>query len=222
VRPSARRSRPIAAIWAEAPLEAWSERAAERIAALARTLARPRPPPPRAGTPRPVARARHGLLRRQPQHRVPRRRSSRRWGAGGSRRRPRVPRALPPGAVGVEQQRQRPRAAPLFDEAEPACARAGNNDLHAKALYNGARCYASMGERDKAAARYARIETEHRRPQATPTTRACALLNWRPTPATDAQASRCWARIPTRYPQGRHAQRGAVAARLHRLARRPL
>ena len=40
------------------------------------------------------------------------------------------------------KQRQRPRAAPLFDEADAACARAGNRDLHAKALYQGARCYA--------------------------------------------------------------------------------
>src|SRR4029079_3122826 len=64
-------------------------------------------------------------------------------------------------AQSVWKQRQRPRAAPLFDEAEPVCAKAGNNDLHAKARYNGARCYASMGDRDKAAARYARIEAEH-------------------------------------------------------------
>src|SRR6185436_19582432 len=39
-------------------------------------------------------------------------------------------------AQSVWKQRQRPRAAPLFDEAEAACARAANKDLRAKALYN--------------------------------------------------------------------------------------
>jgi soluble lytic murein transglycosylase len=61
----------------------------------------------------------------------------------------------------VWKQRQRPRAAPLFDEADGACFRSGNRDLHAKALYQGARCYASMGAREQAVARYARVESEH-------------------------------------------------------------
>src|SRR5439155_10698932 len=64
-------------------------------------------------------------------------------------------------AQSVWKQRQRPRAAPLFDDAEAACARAGNRDLHAKALYQGARCYATVGAREQALARFARIEAEH-------------------------------------------------------------
>ncbi|MES1158027.1 MAG: transglycosylase SLT domain-containing protein [Haliangium ochraceum] len=64
-------------------------------------------------------------------------------------------------AQSVWKQRQRPRAAPLFDEAETACGRSGNADLHAKALYQGARSWAATGNRAAAQSRYARIEAEH-------------------------------------------------------------
>ncbi|MES1158069.1 MAG: tetratricopeptide repeat protein, partial [Haliangium ochraceum] len=64
-------------------------------------------------------------------------------------------------AQSVWKQRQRTRAAPLFDQAEDACARAGNADLHTKSLYQGARCLASAGNAKGALARYARIEAEH-------------------------------------------------------------
>jgi soluble lytic murein transglycosylase len=64
-------------------------------------------------------------------------------------------------AQSVWKQRQRSRAAPLFDEAETACARAKNQDLHAKALYQGARSWAAAGDRTAALAHYARVESEH-------------------------------------------------------------
>jgi soluble lytic murein transglycosylase len=63
-------------------------------------------------------------------------------------------------AQSVWKQRQRPRAAPLFVEAEVACRRAGDNDLVMRSLYQGARCWASSGSRDKALAQYAVIEKE--------------------------------------------------------------
>ncbi|HJX63535.1 MAG TPA: transglycosylase SLT domain-containing protein [Polyangia bacterium] len=63
-------------------------------------------------------------------------------------------------AQSVWKQRQRPRAAPLFADAEAACQRAQNRDLVVRSLYQGARCLASAGERDKALALYARIESE--------------------------------------------------------------
>ena len=63
-------------------------------------------------------------------------------------------------AQSVWKQRQRTRAAPLFAEAETACQRAQNRDLVVRSLYQGARCLASAGERDKAMALYARIESE--------------------------------------------------------------
>jgi soluble lytic murein transglycosylase len=64
-------------------------------------------------------------------------------------------------AQSVWKQRQRPRAAPLFDEAEVACGRAQNRDLHAKALYQGARSWAAAGDRVTAQSRYTRVESEH-------------------------------------------------------------
>jgi soluble lytic murein transglycosylase len=64
-------------------------------------------------------------------------------------------------AQSVWKQRDRKRAAPLFDDAEPVCARAKNADLHAKSLYQAARSWANAGNRAAAEARYARLEAEH-------------------------------------------------------------
>jgi len=104
-------------------------------------------------------------------------------------------------AQSVWKQRQRPRAAPLFDEAEAACARVGNRDLHAKALYNGARSYAAAGAREQALARYARIEAEHADHSYADDARVrSAELA---TDAGDDQlAARLLAEVPRRYPTG--------------------
>jgi soluble lytic murein transglycosylase len=66
-------------------------------------------------------------------------------------------------AQSVFKQRERPRAAPLFDDAIAACAPAGakNDDLHIKALYQGARCHASSGKLQKAAELFAAAEAAH-------------------------------------------------------------
>ena len=88
-------------VWAEAPLQAWGDRAAERLrsdrggAAGRRGGGRPRAHRGRMGV------ARHGALRSEPQRRVG---GDVHVGAGGARagRRSRVPRALPPRAVGLE------------------------------------------------------------------------------------------------------------------------
>jgi soluble lytic murein transglycosylase len=63
-------------------------------------------------------------------------------------------------AQSVWKQRQRTRAAPLFAEAAAACQHAQNRDLVVRSLYQGARSLASAGEREKALALYARIESE--------------------------------------------------------------
>ncbi|MEO8214988.1 MAG: lytic transglycosylase domain-containing protein, partial [Myxococcales bacterium] len=146
-------------VWAEAPLDEWSSRASERLEAIAAAL-----PPPDA--------------------RLVRTHIAGEWFARGMvyferNRNPDSEAAFgsalaAPGldsdlecrvryhrAQSVWKQRQRPRAAPLFDEAEAACARAGNRDLHAKSLYQGARSWASAGNRPLAVAHYARVETEH-------------------------------------------------------------
>jgi soluble lytic murein transglycosylase len=66
-------------------------------------------------------------------------------------------------AQSVFKQRQRPRAAPLFDEAAQSCAPAAgkNDDLHMKSIYQAARCHASSGELQQAAELFAQAEAAH-------------------------------------------------------------
>jgi soluble lytic murein transglycosylase len=53
-------------------------------------------------------------------------------------------------AQSVFKQRQRPRAAPLFDEAVAACARTKNTDLKVRAAYQGGRAWSSAGQHPRA------------------------------------------------------------------------
>lgn len=66
-------------------------------------------------------------------------------------------------AQSVFKQRQRQRAAPLFDDAVTACGPTGakNDDLHMKAMYQAARCHASGGNLQKAADLFALAEAAH-------------------------------------------------------------
>ncbi len=63
-------------------------------------------------------------------------------------------------AQSVWKQRQRPRAAPLFDQAIADCRAAGSPDLVVRSLYQSARSYASAGDKEKALALYAQIEKD--------------------------------------------------------------
>ena len=63
-------------------------------------------------------------------------------------------------AQSIWKQRQRPRAAPLFDQAIADCRDAGDSDLLVRSLYQGARSYASAGDKDKAIALYGEIEKD--------------------------------------------------------------
>ena len=63
-------------------------------------------------------------------------------------------------AQSVWKQRQRQRAAPLFDSAIADCREAGDKDLTVRALYQGARSYASAGDKEKAISLYAQIEKD--------------------------------------------------------------
>lgn len=146
-------------VWAEAPLDPWGDRAAERLDAIAAAL--PVPEAKRVRTRIADEWLTRGMVL------FDRNRSPEAEAAFGS--------ALEaPGltvdiecraryhlAQSVWKQRQRPRAAPLFDAAEAACKRAENADLHAKALYQGARSWAAAGDRAAATQRYSRVETEH-------------------------------------------------------------
>src|SRR6185295_9874945 len=186
-------------VWADAPLEAWSERAAERIGVLARGLPAAAAAQARAHTAAEwVARGMSFFdANRNAESEAAFVSALTAPGLDGELEcRARFHRAQ-----SVWKQRQRPRAAPLFDEAEPTCAKAGNNDLHAKSLYQAARCYASMGERDKATARYARVEAEH----ADHSYADDAHLRTAELAAEagdDALAGKVLSEIPTRYPQG--------------------
>jgi soluble lytic murein transglycosylase len=186
-------------VWAEAPLEAWSDRAAERIEALAAAL-----PPPEAKLVR-THTAGEWVARGMSYFNSNRNTESEQAFvaalAAPALDRDLECRARFHRAQSVWKQRQRPRAAPLFDEADFACFRSGNRDLHAKALYQGARCYASMGQREEAMKRYQRVEAEHPDHSYADDSRI-REAELAADAGDDAQAVSILAEIPKRYPKG--------------------
>jgi soluble lytic murein transglycosylase len=69
-------------------------------------------------------------------------------------------------AQSVFKQRDRWRAAPLFDAAADACKKAGDDDLLTKSLYQGGRSWSAHGDKDpaalhKAASLFERVWREH-------------------------------------------------------------
>ena len=185
-------------VWAEAPNDVWGDRAAERLEQIAAAL-----PSAEAA----VVRARTaGELMSRGMVLFDRNRNQESEAAFASA-------LAAPGldadlecrarfhrAQSVWKQRQRQRAAPLFDEAEVACGRAGNKDLHAKALYQGARSYSMSGNKEAALARFARVEAEHADHSYADDARVRAAEI-----ATDAgdeaTAAKLLAEVPTRYPK---------------------
>ncbi len=186
-------------VWAEAPLEAWSDRAGDRLEQIASALPAPEAAVVRAhGASALVTR---GMVffdhnRNQESESA----FSAALGASGLNAdlecKARFYRAQ-----SVWKERQRPRAAPLFDEADGICAKAGNRDLHAKALYQGARSWASAGNRDFALARYARVEAEHADHSYADDARI-RMAELYSDAGDDAGAAKILAEVPTRYPQG--------------------
>jgi soluble lytic murein transglycosylase len=186
-------------VWAEAPLEAWSDRAGDRLEQIAAAY-----PAPEAGVVRTHTAGElvtRGMVyfdhnRNQESEST----FAAALGAPGLNAdlecKARFHRAQ-----SVWKERQRPRAAPLFDQADPICAKAGNRDLHAKALYQGARCYASAGNRDAATLRYQRIETEHADHTYADDARI-RMAELASDNGDDAGAAKILAEVPTRYPNG--------------------
>jgi soluble lytic murein transglycosylase len=186
-------------VWAEAPLEPWSDRASERIEALASTL-----PPPEAKLVR-THTAGEWVTRGMSYFNANRNTDSElafvaALAAPGLDRdlecRARFHRAQ-----SVWKQRQRTRAAPLFDEADGACFRASNRDLHAKALYQGARCYASQNNREQAVVRYKRLEAEHGDHSYADDSRI-RQAELATDAGDDAAAAALLAEVPKLYPKG--------------------
>jgi soluble lytic murein transglycosylase len=63
-------------------------------------------------------------------------------------------------AQSVFKQRDRTRAAPLFDEATVACEKTKNQDLLVKSSYQAGRSYSNIGKHDLALVRYERAEKD--------------------------------------------------------------
>ncbi len=186
-------------VWAGAPLEAWSDRAAERLEALAATLDAPEAALVRTHT------AGEWVTRGMSYFDNNRNTESEQAFATALAA-PGLDRDLEckarfHRAQSVWKQRQRPRAAPLFDDADAACFRAGNRDLHAKALYQGARCYATMGDRAGAQKRYTRVEAEHADHSYADDARI-REAELATDAGDDAAAVAILAEVPKRYPKG--------------------
>ncbi|HVR61623.1 MAG TPA: transglycosylase SLT domain-containing protein [Polyangia bacterium] len=158
-------------VWAEAPLEAWADRAAERLNALAQTLPAFEANLVRTHTAAEWVARGMSLFDRN-------RNTESEAAFAAALAAPGLDRDLEcrarfHRAQSVWKQRQRARAAPLFDDAEAACGRVDNRDLHAKALYQAGRCFGAMtfqsgldeaqiaANRQAALARFARLESEH-------------------------------------------------------------
>jgi soluble lytic murein transglycosylase len=186
-------------VWAEAPLEAWDDRAAERLNQIAAAL-----PPAEAAIVR--TRTAGELVTRGTSFFDHNRNADSESTFAAALGAPGLDgdlecRARFYRAQSVWKARQRSRAAPLFDEADAACARAGNRDLHAKALYQGARCYASMGDRNGALARYTRVENEHADHSYADDARIRSA-ELATDAGDDATAAKILAEVPARYPKG--------------------
>ena len=186
-------------VWAEAPLEAWGDRAGERLQQIAATLPAAEAATLRIHTAGELV-TRGTVLFDRNRNAESEATFASALGApgldGDLECRARFYRAQ-----SVWKARQRPRAAPLFDEAEAACGRGGNRDLHAKSLYQGARCYASTGNRQGALARYARVEAEHADHSYADDARirSAELAS---DAGDEATAATILAEVPTRYPKG--------------------
>ena len=104
-------------------------------------------------------------------------------------------------AQSVWKQRQRPRAAPLFDEAEAACARAGEPRPAREGAVPGGAVRTSMsGNREAALARYARVEAEHADHSYADDARIRSA-ELATDAGDEATAAKLLAEVPTRYPK---------------------
>jgi soluble lytic murein transglycosylase len=143
-------------VWAEAPVETWSSRAGERLEALAKSA-------PAKEAERLTARSVDEQLARGMILFDGNQNAAAEAAFAAALALPGLDKATTCKlryhlAQSVWKQRQRQRAAPLFDPAVADCREAGDQDLTVRALYQGARSYATAGDKDKALALYAQIE----------------------------------------------------------------
>jgi soluble lytic murein transglycosylase len=119
-------------------------------------------------------------------------------------------------AQSVWKQRERARAAPLFEVAADACAAAKDEDLTTKALYQAARCYAAKSDKDlpaqkRAAALFERVWREHPQHSYADDARLREGETFE-TLKDDAKVLELWSGLPDAFPAG--DQRGEALWRL--------
>jgi soluble lytic murein transglycosylase len=105
-------------------------------------------------------------------------------------------------AQSVFKQRDRTRAAPLFDAAIPLCEKAGNQDILVKSAYQAGRSYANIGQYPVAAERYEAAEkacgSEHSYGDDARLRQAEVQLDM----GNHEQVSKLLSSIPVKYPTG--------------------
>jgi tetratricopeptide (TPR) repeat protein len=125
-------------------------------------------------------------------------------------------------AQSIFKQRDRTRAAPLFDEATTICETTKNRDLLVKSSYQAGRSYANIGRHDLALARYQRAEkdagAEHSYGDDARLRQAEEQLDL----GNQEAVSELLSTLPTDYPKGDVKGGSHLAAGLARLQGRPL
>src|SRR5256885_455648 len=119
-------------------------------------------------------------------------------------------------AQSVFKQRDRLRSAPLFDVAADACAKAGNEDLWTKSLYQGARAWGQKGDKDlpalqKAAALFEKVWKDHPAHSFADDARLREAEDFEQL-KNDARVDELLSGLPDAFPQG--DQRGEALWRL--------
>ena len=104
-------------------------------------------------------------------------------------------------ANSVFKQRNRTRAAPLFDEAFPLCRAAKDADLEVKSSYQAGRSYAILGQHELAAARYLQLERRHPEHSYADDARLRRAEAHREL-GDDSEAARLLGSLPATYPEG--------------------
>jgi soluble lytic murein transglycosylase len=119
-------------------------------------------------------------------------------------------------AQSVWKQRERLRAAPLFEAAAVACAQAKDEDLTTKSLYQAGRSWAAQSDKDivaqkRAAALFERVWREHPRHSYADDARLRQGEAWAAL-KDDAKVTAAWAGLPDAFPAG--DQKGEALWRL--------
>jgi soluble lytic murein transglycosylase len=105
-------------------------------------------------------------------------------------------------AQSVYKQRNRTRAAPLFEEAVTACNKTKNQDLRAKALYQLARCEFSKGNYEKSATLFLKLENDYGQHSYADDSRLRATEAYNEANEHDSRIDDVLKSIPEKYPAG--------------------